>query len=81
MTEPQQPGGKRPASPWAYASLGFEVVVPVALLTFGGYWLDSRWGTLPWFVLLGAFLGMAVGFYNLFRRALPPGPGPRGGKD
>ena len=80
MNEPQQPDGKRPQSPLPYASLGLELVVPGALLTFGGYWLDSRWGTLPWFVLLGAFLGMAVGFYNLFRRALPPKQGPDGGQ-
>ena len=81
MREPQQPVGKRPPSPLAYASLGLEVVVPVLLLTFGGYWLDDRLGTLPWFLLIGAFLGMAVGFYNLFRRALPQKPTTNGDED
>lgn len=51
-----------------YMSLGLELVVPVALLAYGGYWLDGRLGTLPWFLLLGLLLGMAAGFYNLFRR-------------
>ncbi len=81
MNEPQQPNDKSPQSPQsplAFASLGFELVVPVALLTYGGYWLDSRLGTLPWFLLLGVFLGMAVGFYNLFRRAMPAKRGPNG---
>ena len=81
MSEPQQPDGKQSLSPLAYASLGFELVVPVALLTYGGHWLDSRLGTLPLFVLIGAFLGMAVGFYSLFRRVLPPKQGSDGGQD
>ena len=78
MNESQQPDEKPPQSPLAFASLGFEVVVPVVLLTYGGYWLDGQLDTLPWFVLLGAFLGMAVGFYNLFRRAMPTKRGPNG---
>ena len=56
------------------------MVVPVVLLTYGGYWLDGRRGTLPWFLLLGVSLGMAVGFYNLFRRAMPTKPGPNSGQ-
>ena len=57
-----------PQSPMRYMSLGLELVVPVALLAYAGYWLDGRLGTLPWFLLLGLLLGMAAGFYNLFRR-------------
>ena len=70
MTEPRQPESKRPQSPMGYMSLGFELAAPVMLLTYGGYWLDGRLGTLPWFLLLGLLLGMAAGFYNLFRRVL-----------
>ncbi len=64
MSEPQQ-------SPWAYASVGLELVIPVALLTYGGYRLDGRLDTLPLFLLLGVFLGMAVGFYSVYRRIVP----------
>ena len=52
--------------------LGFEIVVPVLLLAWGGHWLDGRLGSGPWCLVLGAFVGMAVAFYNLFRRVLPP---------
>ncbi len=71
VSEPQQPNEQPRQSPWAYASVGLELVIPVALLTYGGYWLDGRLSTLPLFVILGVFLGMAVGFYNVFRRVLP----------
>jgi F0F1-type ATP synthase assembly protein I len=66
VSEPQQ------QSPWAFASVGLELVIPVALLTYGGYWLDGRLHTLPLFLILGLLLGMAVGFYSVFRRVLPP---------
>ena len=78
VTEPQRRGADRPPSPLAYASLGFEVVLPVALLAYGGYWLDNRAGTLPLFLILGVLLGMAAGFYNLFRRVNPTRKGPNG---
>ncbi len=71
MSEPQQPNEQPGQSPWAYASVGLELVIPVALLTYGGYWLDERLGTLPLFLVLGVVLGMAVGFTTVFRRVLP----------
>ena len=39
------------------ASLGFGVVA--------GYWADGRFGTEPWLMLTGLFLGLAAGIYNL----------------
>jgi ATP synthase protein I len=74
--EPQQPDGKLRQSLAAAASVGFEVVVPVALLSYGGNWLDGKMGTAPWLLLIGMLLGMAVGFYNLFRRVAPRKDGP-----
>jgi F0F1-type ATP synthase assembly protein I len=67
--------GKRPPSPLAYLNVGFELVVPVVLFMFAGYMLDGWLGSEPWFLLVGALAGIAVGFYNLFRRFLPPGEG------
>jgi F0F1-type ATP synthase assembly protein I len=42
---------------------------------FAGYMVDGWLGAEPWFLLVGALVGIAVGFYNLFRRFLPPGEG------
>ena len=71
MSEPQEPNEQPPPSPWAFASVGFELVIPVALLAYGGYWLDGRLGTPPVFLIVGVLLGMTVGFTSVFRRVLP----------
>ena len=71
LAQPENEGGRQPRSPLAYASVGFEVVAPVVLFMFAGYWIDGWLGSQPWFFLLGALLGIAVGFYNLFRKLLP----------
>ena len=48
--------------------LGFEIAVPVVLCTYFGYKADSWLGTAPWLLVVGSMLGIAVAFYNLFRR-------------
>lgn len=63
----------------AFAQVGFEMVVPVAL----GVWLDLRFGTLPWLTASGAFLGFAGGLTHIFvllKRFESDGPsGPKQG--
>ena len=81
MTEPRKTSGNQSPSALSYASLGFEVVVPVGLFAYGGYWFDGRLGSEPWLLIVGTFLGMAVGFYSLFKRAMPPRDGSSGGRD
>jgi len=55
--------------------LGFEIAAPVVLCTYLGYKADSWLSTRPWLLVAGAMLGIALSFYNLFRRV---GCGPRG---
>ena len=50
--------------------IGFEMAIPVALLGLVGHWIDRRWGTEPWLLLVGLLLGMVVGFYSLWRKVL-----------
>lgn len=47
-------------------SLGISMVLVILLGVFGGDWLDRRLGTSPAFLLLGIFLGIGAGFYNLW---------------
>ena len=67
----KQPG-KRPPGPALkgaqFIGLGFEMVVPIVLFMYVGYRFDAWLGSRPWLFLLGALLGIAVGFYVMFKR-------------
>lgn len=65
---------------WNYAQIGLELAGAVLLGLFGGWWLDRRFGTLPWLTLAGALLGLAAGFYRVARELFRPGPPGEGGK-
>jgi F0F1-type ATP synthase assembly protein I len=44
-------------------SVAFMMALPAGL----GYWADSRLGTSPWLLVVGAALGMTGGMMQLFR--------------
>ena len=73
MRQPPGPRDRPAFNALGLVGVGLELMVAVVLLLAAGRWLDVRWGTEPWLMLLGAALGMAVGFYGLFRRLLPRG--------
>jgi F0F1-type ATP synthase assembly protein I len=60
-----------------YLDIGLVFAILLVLGVFLGRWLDARWGTEPWMLLVGALLGMASGFYHFFKVVL--GRGKRGG--
>ncbi len=49
-----------------YIDLGFTFVAAIVGGALGGYWLDGRWGTGPWLLLVGSLLGIVTGFYHFF---------------
>lgn len=51
-------------------TFGVSLVLAMLLGYWGGHAIDSRFGTDPWFALLGLFLGIAVGFRILIRDVL-----------
>jgi ATP synthase protein I len=59
--------------------LGFDLVAPLLLGLFGGRWLDRRFGTAPWLLLIGVFFGAAAGVLSMYRRIVPPKDTGRGG--
>lgn len=76
-------------TPWRrylrFSSMGIELGLSVMAGLIGGQWLDKKFGTTPWLLLVGLLLGMAAGFRSMWRalRALkqtetpePPGPPP-----
>ena len=49
------------------AGVGFEFICTVGLPLGLGYWLDKKFGTLPWLmIILGAF-GFAAGLYRMLK--------------
>lgn len=59
-----------------YITQGFAFAAVLLVFTGAGYWLDTRWHTLPLLTLLGAGLGGVGGFLNLYR-SLTERPRPR----
>jgi len=53
----------------AISSLGMEFALSEVLGAGVGYWLDTRWGTLPWMLLAGVCGGFGLGMYIVWRRA------------
>src|SRR5215831_16449443 len=49
-----------------YLDLGVTFVVAIGGGALLGYWADQHWGTTPWLLLVGAMLGIVVGFYHFF---------------
>jgi ATP synthase protein I len=59
-------------------TIGLELVVAVAVGAGIGWLIDRGLGSMPWGLITGFFLGVAVGMWNVFRAVL--GPGRSGGK-
>ena len=52
-----------------WASLGFEFVGVLAVLSFMGYKLDEAWDTSPWFLLAGFAVGFISMLYMIFKQS------------
>lgn len=76
-SDPRKPAGRRVAVDFGrYAGLGLQYALTIALLAGIGWWLDTRWETTPWCLVVGAVLGSVAGFFNLVR-AVPSSKPPR----
>lgn len=51
------------------AGMGFELAAAVAGFTFLGIWIDRRYETEPWGLLICAAIGVVGGLYNFVRAA------------
>ena len=55
------------SSQWAVVTdFGYMLLAAELLLGGGGYYLDRRFGTAPWLLLVGVLLGLVVSFRHLF---------------
>lgn len=54
--------------PMALAGAGLELCGIVLVLTLGGWWLDMKFGSSPWWLVGGLAIGTIGGIYNLWCR-------------
>ena len=47
------------------AGLGMLLAINTGIGGGIGYYLDSRWGTGPWLLLVGSLAGMGLGLYQV----------------
>ncbi|MBC7784575.1 MAG: AtpZ/AtpI family protein [Burkholderiales bacterium] len=52
-----------------FAGTGFEFVAAILLPGALGYWLDGRFSSRPWLMLVGGMFGFGVGLYRLLKQA------------
>jgi F0F1-type ATP synthase assembly protein I len=55
---------KNTSSVWKHIGAGITLAASVLACIWLGYLADQRWGTRPWGILFGAFLGIGAGLYN-----------------
>ncbi len=59
------------SQPWMrHAGIGVNYAAAVAGFGLIGWWVDSRWDTRPWGVLIGVALGLIGATYNLVRESM-----------
>jgi F0F1-type ATP synthase assembly protein I len=58
-----------------YLTAGFQFGGVLLAFTGLGYWMDTRWHTIPLFTLLGVAVGGIGGFLHLYRSLTRAGSG------
>lgn len=68
MPHPPEDAGRK-AAHWArYSQVGIQLLVTIGLMGGLGYWADYEMeNAIPWFTILGAVVGIAVGLYNVVK--------------
>ena len=53
-----------------HSGVGLELAGALAGFALIGYWIDRRYETEPWGLVIGVILGLVGGLYNLVRQSL-----------
>jgi ATP synthase protein I len=58
------------------SSIGMQMAFPALI----GWWIDTKWETTPWFLMLGACLGFVISLLELIKFANDSGQKDNGQK-
>jgi F0F1-type ATP synthase assembly protein I len=53
-----------------FAGIGLQFGMTIVVFVFAGVWLDNRFHSSPWFVLLCTFAGAFGGLFSMYRRVM-----------
>ena len=51
--------------PGPYAGVGMTFALTILVFVAAGYWLDEKFGTRPWLLICGVFVGATGAFISL----------------
>lgn len=57
-----------PISGTEFAGIGVQFAATILVFVFAGIWLDRRFGTSPWLLIISVFAGAGGAFYSMYRR-------------
>ena len=63
-------GGDKGSSAGDLAGAGIQFALAIIVFLFVGQWLDRRFGTEPWMLIIGVAVGASAGFYALYRKLM-----------
>ncbi len=55
-----------------YLGLGMQLAATVGVMVLLGYWLDNKFKTSPWLILVFSFLGIISALYNFLKTVIKP---------
>lgn len=53
-----------------YAGHGLQFAVSILVFLYAGQWLDRRFGTAPWLMLILMFVGAGASFYSMYSKLM-----------
>jgi len=53
-----------------FAGVGIQFAVSILFFLYVGQWLDRKFGTAPWLLIIGVFVGAAASFYSMYRKLM-----------
>lgn len=63
---PGKSGRSVPTSAGSLAGIGVQLLISILLFLYLGQWLDRKLGTEPLLLIVGVFVGAAIGIYNMY---------------